>query len=42
MPVYLRNFYYNKLSEAKKKEAKEAEKAQRKNKSSLSKPNIPR
>tara|TARA_Y100000356_G_scaffold101086_1_gene86495 strand:+ start:115 stop:243 length:129 start_codon:yes stop_codon:yes gene_type:complete len=42
MPVYLRNFYYNKLAETKKKEKQEAEKAQRKNKSSLSKPNIPR
>tara|TARA_Y100000817_G_scaffold147536_1_gene115515 strand:- start:146 stop:274 length:129 start_codon:yes stop_codon:yes gene_type:complete len=42
MPVYLRNFYYNKLAETKKKEQKEAEKVQRQNKSSLSKPNIPR
>tara|TARA_Y100001973_G_C4964614_1_gene216604 strand:- start:307 stop:435 length:129 start_codon:yes stop_codon:yes gene_type:complete len=42
MPVYLRNFYYSKLAETKKKEAKEVEQAQRKNKSSLSKPNIPR
>jgi hypothetical protein len=39
MPVYLRNFYYNKLIETKKKEAKEIEKAKSKNKS-VSRPSI--
>ena len=43
MPTYLRNFYYKQLSETKKKEQKEVEKAQNKNKSQgISKPGIPR
>tara|TARA_Y100000593_G_C4289140_1_gene327292 strand:+ start:856 stop:984 length:129 start_codon:yes stop_codon:yes gene_type:complete len=42
MPIYLRNFYYNKLAEVKKQEAKDAEKANKKAKQSISKPNIPR
>ncbi len=32
MPVYLRNFYYNELVDAKKKENDEMKKAQRKSK----------
>ena len=39
MPIYLRNFYYKKLLEVKKKEADEVEKAQKKHKS-ISTPNI--
>tara|TARA_Y100001970_G_scaffold293506_1_gene440817 strand:- start:965 stop:1093 length:129 start_codon:yes stop_codon:yes gene_type:complete len=42
MPVYLRNFYFNKLAEVKKQEAKEAEKINQKNKQSTSRANIPR
>ena len=42
MPVYLRNFYMNKLIEVKKKENKEAEKASKQTKSNVSRPNIPR
>ena len=42
MPVYLRNFYYKKLVDAKKEEQKEVEKAQSKAKSQgLRRPNIP-
>jgi len=33
MPVYLRNFYYNKLVDARKKENEEIKKAQQKSKS---------
>ena len=32
MPVYLRNFYYNKLVETRKKENEEVKKAQQKSK----------
>ena len=32
MPIYLRNFYYNKLVETRKKENEEIEKAKRKSK----------
>ena len=32
MPVYLRNFYYNKLADTRKKENDEIKKAQRKSK----------
>ena len=43
MPVYLRTFYYNKLTETKKKESAEMEKATKKSKpSGLSRPSIPR
>ena len=42
MPTYLRNFYYNKLAEVKKQEAKDAEKANQKANRGLSKANIPR
>ena len=42
MPVYLRNFYMNKLVEVKKKENKEAEKASKQSKTGVSRPNIPR
>tara|TARA_R100001594_G_scaffold90528_1_gene124921 strand:+ start:775 stop:1023 length:249 start_codon:yes stop_codon:yes gene_type:complete len=40
MPVYLRNFYYKKLGDAKQSEQKEIEKAQQKNKSKISRPSI--
>tara|TARA_B100000902_G_C26461108_1_gene505467 strand:- start:232 stop:399 length:168 start_codon:yes stop_codon:yes gene_type:complete len=33
MPIYLRNFYYNKLVETRKKENEEIKKAQQKSKS---------
>ena len=33
MPIYLRNFHYNKLVETRKKENEAAKKAQQKNKS---------
>jgi len=39
MPVYLRNFYYSKLIETRKKENEEVKKQQRKSKSRT--PNIP-
>lgn len=42
MPVYLRNFYMNKLVEVKKKENKESEKASKQSKTGTSRPNIPR
>ena len=43
MPVYLRNFYYTKLTDTKKAEKKEADKSLSKTKSSgLSRPSIPR
>ena len=43
MPVYLRTFYFGKLSETKKKENEEIKKAQKPTKSpGLSKPGIPR
>jgi hypothetical protein len=34
MPIHLRNFYYKKLADLKKKEAEEMKKAQSKSKSS--------
>ena len=40
MPVYLRNYYYNKLVETRKKENDEIKKSQRKNKSKIAKPTI--
>tara|TARA_A100001515_G_scaffold13924_1_gene10427 strand:- start:806 stop:1051 length:246 start_codon:yes stop_codon:yes gene_type:complete len=40
MPIYLRNFYYNKLVETRKKENDEVRKAQQKSKSKVSKPAI--
>ena len=42
MPVYLRNFYMNKLVEVKKKENKEAEQASKQSKTGVSRSNIPR
>ena len=39
MPIYLRNFYYKKLIDTRKKENEEIKKAQQKNKS-ISKPAI--
>ena len=43
MPVYLRTFYFGKLSETKKKENQEMEKAQKQSKpTGISKPGIPR
>ena len=43
MPVYLRNFYYTKLTDAKKAEQKEAEKMKNQAKpSGVSRPSIPR
>ena len=39
MPVYLRNFYYKKLVDAKKKEKEEIDKS--KKKTSIQKPSIP-
>ena len=41
MPVYLRNFYYQELLEAKKSENKKIKESQNKSKS-VSQPNIPR
>ena len=40
MPIYLRNFYYKKLINTRKKENDEIEKAQKRNKSKISKPAI--
>ena len=40
MPIYLRNFYYNKLVETRKKENDEVRKAQQKSNSKVSKPAI--
>jgi len=40
MPVHLRNYYYNKLVETRKKENDEIKKSQRKNKSKITKPTI--
>ena len=40
MPVYLRNFYYKKLSDTRKKENEEVKKAQQKNKSRIAKPTV--
>tara|TARA_Y100000361_G_scaffold135131_1_gene134780 strand:+ start:689 stop:871 length:183 start_codon:yes stop_codon:yes gene_type:complete len=40
MPIYLRNFYYNKLVETRKKENEEVKKAQQKNKSRIAKPTV--
>ena len=40
MPVYLRNFYYKKLVDTRKKETEEIEKAQKRNKSKVAKPAI--
>ena len=40
MPVYLRNFYYKKLADTRKKENDEIKKANQRNKSRVSKPAI--
>ena len=40
MPVYLRNFYYKKLVDAKTKEKEEIDKSKKKT-SSVQRPNIP-
>ena len=40
MPVYLRNYYYNKLVETRKKENDEIKKANQRNKSMVSNPAI--
>ncbi len=40
MPVYLRNFYYKKLSDTRKKENDEIKKANQRNKSTISRPAI--
>ena len=40
MPIYLRNFYYQKLLDTRKKENDEIKKAQQRNKSKISKPAI--
>tara|TARA_R100001377_G_scaffold54912_1_gene32468 strand:- start:58 stop:240 length:183 start_codon:yes stop_codon:yes gene_type:complete len=40
MPVYLRNFYYKKLVDTRTNENAEAEKAQKRQKSKVSKPAI--
>jgi hypothetical protein len=40
MPVYLRNYYYNKLVETRKKENEEIQKSQRKNQTKIAKPTI--
>ena len=42
MPIYLRKFYLTKLLEVKKEEKKEIEKASKKQKSTIYKPNIKR
>ena len=43
MPIYLRNFYFKKLSDTKEEEQKQMEKAQKGNKSTgVQRPNIPR
>tara|TARA_Y100000356_G_scaffold121846_1_gene115507 strand:- start:25 stop:204 length:180 start_codon:yes stop_codon:yes gene_type:complete len=42
MPIYLRNFYYQELIDTKKKESKEAKKAQQKSKSISRPPTNPR
>ena len=40
MPVYLRNFYYKKLLDTRKKENEEMKKSQQKNKSRIAKPTV--
>ena len=40
MPIYLRNYYYNKLVETRKKENEEIKKSQQKNKSKIAKPTM--
>ena len=40
MPVYLRNFYFKELSEAKKEEQKQIDKVNKKSNSSINRPNI--
>ena len=42
MPIYLRKFYFNKLLEVKNEEKKQINKANKKQQSSVYKPNIPR
>jgi len=42
MPIYLRSFYLQKLTDTKKAEADEMKKASRKSKQSVSRSNIPR
>jgi len=40
MPVHIRNFHYKKLSEAKKNEQKQRDKAMKKTSSNVRKPNV--
>mgnify|MGYP003125605480 FL=1 len=40
MPIYLRNYYYNKLVETRKKENEEIKKSQRKSQPKIAKPTI--
>jgi|TARA_Y100001937_G_C7055262_1_gene301058 hypothetical protein len=40
MPVHIRNFHYNKLVEAKKKEKEETDKAMKKSSPNVRKPNV--
>ena len=40
MPIYLRNYYYNKLVETRKKENEEIQKSQRKSQPKIAKPTI--
>ena len=40
MPVYLRNYYYNKLVETRKRENEEIQKSQRKSQPKIAKPPI--
>ena len=42
MPIYLRNYYYNKLVETRKKENEEIKKSQKKSQSKIAKPTINR
>ena len=43
MPIYLRNFYYKKLTEAKKEEKKQADKIKNQSKpQGISRPSVPR
>ncbi len=40
MPIYLRNYYYNKLVETRKKENEEIQKSQRKSTQKIAKPTL--
>tara|TARA_Y100000768_G_C23531010_1_gene474772 strand:- start:273 stop:452 length:180 start_codon:yes stop_codon:yes gene_type:complete len=40
MPVHIRLFHYKKLAEAKKKEKEQTDKAMKKNKANVRKPNV--